>query len=300
MRDEFRRKIREHRDAAKMVLQRAPAICLIELCAESFVLKHDVENIAQHFERYHSGFRDHRGGARVKIHAGHFAKKIAWAELRNRITVSEIDGSIDRNGSVSRFFLALIFFTRDERASQPLKETLRTALRFDVRDRSRNGNSSLAFKNVESRGSELAVAADNFAFAEPPLDDRPALQFQQRSRDALENRNLQEILGFESLRVRPGSDRRAHNAFVGERAGGAGNHTLAAGNTGGIAHRRIEIEGDARGIAFSHAAKHEIVFDFIAAADAAVAENTSVVVDGDGQGRIIFAARDRALCEARL
>jgi len=45
--------------------------------AESLVLQHDVEDIAQHFECDDIGFRDHRGGARIKIHAGHFAEEIA-------------------------------------------------------------------------------------------------------------------------------------------------------------------------------------------------------------------------------
>jgi len=80
------------------------------------------------------------------------------------------------------------------------------------------------------------------------------------------------FLGFESLRVRTGGDRDARHALVGERACGTGNHTLATGDAGGIAHRRIEIERDAGGITFAHAAQDKIALDFVAAADAAIAE----------------------------
>jgi len=67
------------------------------------------------------------------------------------------------------------------------------------------------------------------------VDDGAAIEFEERAGDAFENRNPQEILGFESLRVRTNSDRGAHHTFVGERTRGAGHHALAAGNAGGIA-----------------------------------------------------------------
>ena len=132
------------------------------------------------------------------------------------------------------------------------------------------------------------------------LDDGAAIELEKCAGDPFENRNLQEILGFESLRAWTDSDCGAHDAFVGERACRTGDHALATGDARGIAHRRIEIERDAGGIAFAHAAEDEIVLDFVAAADAAVAENTGVMIDGDGQGRIVFAAGSCAFCEARL
>ena len=67
----------------------------------------------------------------------------------------------------------------------------------------------------------------------------------------------------------------------------------------GIAHRRIQVKSNARGVTFAHASENKIVFDFVAAADAAVAKNAGIVVYGDGQGRIVFAARDGAAGETR-
>ncbi len=43
-------------------------------------------------------------------------------------------------------------------------------------------------------------------------------------------------------------DGSARDTFIGERAGGARNHAFAAGDAGGIAHRRVQIECDAGGI----------------------------------------------------
>src|SRR5260370_1457314 len=191
-----------------MIFKGAAAIGLVELRTESFVLQHDVENVAQHFKSDDLGFRDDGSGSRIKIHTSHFAEEVAGAELGDGIPVSEINGGVDGNGSVERFFRALVFFARDERASQPLEKSFCTALRLDVRD--------------------------------------------------------------------------------------------GSGDGGGIAHRRIEIESDAGGIAFAHAAEDEIAFDLVAATDAAVAENASVVVHGDGQGRIVFAVSNGTFRKTRL
>ena len=167
-------------------------------------------------------------------------------------------------------------------------------------DGSGNRDFGFSFENVESSGTKFSFTADDVAFAEAALDDGAAIELEKRARDPFEDRNLQEILGFESLRAWTDNDCGAHDAFVGERAGRAGNHALATGDTRGIPHRRIEIERDACGIAFAHAPQDEIAFDFVAAANAAVAKNASVVVDGDRQRGIILAAGNRAFCEARL
>src|ERR1700674_3648290 len=111
-----------------MVFESAAAIGLVELPAKSFVLQHDVEDVAQHFECDDIGFRLHGRGARIKIHAGHFAEEIAGAEFGDWIAVSEIDGGVDGNGSVSHFLVALVFFTCDERAGKSLEETSCAAL----------------------------------------------------------------------------------------------------------------------------------------------------------------------------
>ena len=89
------------------------------------------------------------------------------------------------------------------------------------------------------------------------------------------------------LRIGPRRKRCARHALVRQRAGGARDHALPARNARGIAHRRVQIERDSRRIALAHAPKHKIVLDFVASANAAVAQNAGVVIDGNRQRRII-------------
>src|SRR5260370_41521354 len=108
------------------------------------------------------------------------------------MAVRKVDGGVDGNGSIASFFFALIFFTRYQRAGQPLEETLCAALSFDVRDGSRNRHFGLAFQNVDIRGSKLPFAANDFALAEPTLDYRAARQHQNCSGDPLKDRYTPE------------------------------------------------------------------------------------------------------------
>jgi len=64
-------------------------------------------------------------------------------------------------------------------------------------------------------------------------------------------------------------------------------------------HWRVEIERDAGGVAFAHAAEDEIVADFIAAADATVAEDAGVMIDSNGKRRVVLAAGERVRFEKR-
>jgi len=292
--DEVEGEFREHGDAAEMGFQGAAAVILVELRAERFVLHHDVEDVAQHFKREDIGFGAHGGRARIEIHAGHFAEEITGAEFGDGIAVGEIDGSVDGDGAVAGFLVTLVFFAADENAGEAFEEALRTAARLHVGDRRRNGDLRLAFQDVKGGGAKVALAADNFAGAETALDDGPAVQFEESAGNTGENGHAMELFGSEGLGGLIGSEDGAGGDFVGKRAGGTRDHALAAGNASRITHGGVEIEGDAGGIAFAHAAEHEIVLDFVAAADATVAEDASVVIDGDGERRIVRAARSEA------
>src|SRR5208283_616158 len=59
-------------------------------------------------------------------------------------------------------------------------------------------------------------------------------------------------------------------------------------------------KSDTRGIAFAHAAENEVALDLVTAADAAVAENASVKIDGNCQAGIVFFARNSPPGEPRL
>src|SRR5436190_56918 len=131
-----------------------------------------------------------------------------------------------------------------EHVAQPLEEALCAALGLDVGNGGGNGDFGFSFENVKSRGTEFAFAADDLVLAKAVLDDGAAIEFEEGSGDAVEYGDLQKILGFQSLRIRTGSDYRACDVFVGLRARVARAHSFAAGNTRGIAHRRIKIEGN--------------------------------------------------------
>ena len=297
--DEAGGELREHRHAAEMGFQGATAIILVELRAEGFVLHHDVEDIAQHFKGDDIGLGAHGGGARVEIHAGHFAEKIAGAEFGDGIAVGEIDGSVDGNGAIGSFFVALVFFTTDENAGEAFEKALGATVSFDVGDGRGDGHLGLAFDEVKRGGAEIAFAADDLAGAEAAFDDGAAVEFEEGAGHSGEDGHAVKLFCGEGLGGLVGGNRGTDGDFVGERAGGTGDHALAAGNAGGIAHGRVEIEGDAGGVAFAGAAENEIVFDFVAAADAAVAKNAGVVIDGDGEGRIVAAAGSSAARKTR-
>ncbi len=75
--------------------------------------------------------------------------------------------------------------------------------------------------------------------------------------------------------------------LVGEGAGRAGGHALAARDAGRRAHRVVEVEGDPGGVALAAAADHVVALQVVAGAHAAVAEDAGVVVDRDHRvGRV--------------
>ena len=109
------------------------------------------------------------------------------------------------------------------------------------------------------------------------------------------DRQVQKLGGIENVAfAQLGSD----NALVGERAGGARHHALAAGNARRLAHRQIVIEGDAGLISLAAAGQHPVVPDLVAAANAAVAQDAGLVVDRDHRRRIVLSARRGAARKA--
>ncbi len=102
--------------------------------------------------------------------------------------------------------------------------------------------------------------------------------------DVVGQRAPDTAVGADALdRVELGAGPDGHivDRLVGERAGGAGGDTLAAGHARRRAHRVVEVEGDARRVTLAAAADHVVALDVVAGADAAVAEDAGVVVDGD-------------------
>ena len=96
--------------------------------------------------------------------------------------------------------------------------------------------------------------------------------------------------GVDRVELGPRPDRHVVDRLVDERAGRAGGHALAAGHARRVAHRVVQVERDQRGVALAGAADHVVALDVVAGADAAVAEDARVVVDGDDRVAQVDAA----------
>src|SRR5262249_9235308 len=77
---------------------------------------------------------------------------------------------------------------------------------------------------------------------------------------------------------------RKRDGLVDERACGTDCCAFAARDTGTVPHRPIEVERNARGISLPGPADHLVGLHLIAGADAAVAENACLVIDGNDGG----------------
>jgi hypothetical protein len=84
---------------------------------------------------------------------------------------------------------------------------------------------------------------------------------------------------------------RRRDGFVDEGSGGAHGGALAAGHAGALAHGGIEVEGDARPVALARPTQHLVVLQVVAGANAAIAEDAGLMVDGDHLGALV----DRAM-----
>ena len=96
--------------------------------------------------------------------------------------------------------------------------------------------------------------------------------------------------GVYRVKLGLGPDRDVVDRLVGQRAGRAGGDALAAGDAGRGAHRVAEVERDVRGEPLAAAPDHVVALDVVAGADAAVAQDAGVVVDGDDRARQVDAA----------
>src|SRR6266851_9784 len=130
-----------------------------------------------------------------------------------------------------------------------------------------------------------------------PLHDCLLVQFEKRSGDVLENRQVQQLRGIEHISL---AELGADDSLIGERARGAGDHALAAGDAGGFAHGQVVIEGDAGLISLATTRQHPVVPYVVAAANATVTENAGFVIDRNDGGGIVLAAGVSAMRETRL
>ena len=88
----------------------------------------------------------------------------------------------------------------------------------------------------------------------------------------------------------PRPDRDAVDRLVRQRAGRARGDALAARDARRLAHRVVEVERDPRRVALARAADDVVALDVVARADAAVAQDAGVVVDGDDRVGVVLAA----------
>ena len=157
----------------------------------------------------------------------------------------------------------------------------------------------VAFEDVEGGRAVIAFADDDLAGGVVAADDGTGVEFKEGSGDAFEDGERKQILGLYRECFDFGAvfldelleEVLAEDFLVGESAGGATDHALAAGDAGGVAHGLVGIEGDGREVALALAGDYVVVADFRTAADAAVAEDAGAVVDVDG-GRGVVLGHD--------
>src|SRR5580765_6687949 len=147
-----------------MILERSPPVVLVDLRPERFVLHHDVQNVAKHFERHDFGLRNYRRGSRIKIHARHFAEQITWPQLRDRVSVGEVHGRIDGNCSVASLLSAYIRISCRKRAGELLEKSLRSPLCLYVCNPRRKRNARFAFQKIKCSRPTFALLANNLSW----------------------------------------------------------------------------------------------------------------------------------------
>src|SRR5271155_1835348 len=293
-RDEFIRQLRKYRNGAQMGVQGALPVRLIQPCAESFVALHDVQHVAQHFQRRAIRFRADRRRARIQAHASHFAEQVARAQHGHRIVVIQVHWRINVNPVLRSFFFARVVLALSQLAGKFSQKCAHRALRLYVRDGAGNRNLGLALEHVKRRGAVFAFSANHFAGFEMPAYHGVAVQAQKCSGNAFEEWQLLQLFERHQFGIRrPGNGGLGHN-FVRQCARGAGNHALAAGNAGRFAHGLVVVERDARSGAFAHASQDEILANIAAAANAAVAQNACIEVHSDAHRGIVGTATRRA------
>ena len=185
-----------------MCAERATAVVRFELAAEGLVLLHHVEDVAQHLEHDAVGLRAHGRRARIEAHARHLSEEIALTERGERIVVGEIDGCVnaDVRGSVSTLFVALVRLQRHQLAAHLREEALRLAGGGDVRARAAQKDVGIAFEDVEGGRAVVAFADDDLSGSVVAADDCPCVQFKERSRDAFEDRQREQVFGLDGER----------------------------------------------------------------------------------------------------
>jgi hypothetical protein len=93
---------------------------------------------------------------------------------------------------------------------------------------------------------------------------------------------------LDRLELRARLDRHLVDWLVDEGAGRTCRDALAARHARGLAHRVVQVECDARGVALARAADDVVALDVVARPHAAVAEDAGVVVDRDhGVGEVL-------------
>ena len=171
------------------------------------------------------------------------------------------------------------------------EESARAALRFHMGDGRGDRDAHFAFENIKRSRAEFAFAADDFAAPVMTFHDGVPVQLEKCAGNILEDGQRQQFFDGGGRAFVLGAQRGADDEFIRERARGAGDHALSAGNARRFAHGVIVVEGDVRLRALSHPREHEIAANIVAAANAAVAQNAGVVRDGNGMARNRRSAR---------
>src|ERR1019366_5549139 len=91
----FRQQAGEDRYASQVVLNGPFAIPFVQNSPRGFAALQDVKDVAENFQHRAVFLRAHRGRARVRTHAGHFAEDFTFIERGPRVVVAQRHGAVD-------------------------------------------------------------------------------------------------------------------------------------------------------------------------------------------------------------
>src|SRR5579864_6872625 len=190
--DEILAETGEHGHRAQMIVEGAAAVVVLDLGAQRLVALHDLKNVFEHLEHDAGGGGANGGGPRIAVHAGHLAEQVACVEFVHRVRELKIDRGIYGNRTPAwagerRRWPARQF------AGELTEKSRGSAFRLHVRHGTGKINAGCAFQNVKRSRAVLALAADNLARFVASQYHCVPVEFKERSRDVLKERELLEV-----------------------------------------------------------------------------------------------------------
>src|SRR5439155_18302727 len=101
------------------------AVHRLELCSRRLAPLENVEHVAEHFEHRTIVRGLHRGGARIRAHAGHFAEVVPGGKGGNWVVVVEGNWGVDMDKPGTALFVAIVLVAILQAADEAANEAER-------------------------------------------------------------------------------------------------------------------------------------------------------------------------------